>query len=141
MVPRAVRSARPQFITLFDLAVLLAPRARFEILINIAWMPINVSALAERLDLDIVTISICLGKFAVAGLVSCVHDGRYHIYSLGPAATAVFSEQGLVLTARSDDGQSIQWSLNSRQLAELLRSADGPLGKIGPPSPRDRVTE
>lgn len=134
MVPRAICSARPQFITLYDLAALLAPRARFEMLVNIAWMPVHVSALAERLELDIVAISICLGKFAAADLVKCVHEGRFHVYSLGPAATAVFSDQGLKLAVRSDAGSALQWSLTPPELAELLRSASKPLGMIGPPA-------
>lgn len=116
---------------MFDLAEIQACPVRFEILVNIAKAPVHVSALTDRLELDIESVSFHLAKLATAGLVVYVRQGRFHIYSLGPAATASFTEQGLILTMRSDDGQSNQWTLNAAQVAEFLRTPKGPAGAIG----------
>ncbi len=138
MVPRAVSSARPQFITVYDLGVLVAPREHLEILVNIAWMPIHVSALADRLEVDIPHISICLAKFLTASLVTFVQERRFHIYSLGPAAEARFDDDGLLLTVRADDNHSIRWIMDAAEVANLLRTGQRPIGVIGPPKPSDQ---
>lgn len=123
MVPRAIRSARPQFVGMFDLAEIQACPVRYEILVNVARAPVDVSALAQRLDLGIPLVSRYLGQLQGAGLLTHTKHGKYHIFTLGPAASAVFNDQGLILTMRSDDGQSVQWTLNTQKVAEFLRTS------------------
>lgn len=116
-----LRSADP--VLLPDQLSLLADRVCLEILIAVARVPRDVTALAARLDLALPHVSRNLGDLSAAGLVQAQRNGRQKVYHPGPALSTRFTGDGALFRITDEEGSAAELRLSVVLLAALEGTA------------------
>lgn len=118
-----------RFVGLVELLGEVRCRTRLEVLLALARSPSSVSALAERLDLEVSHVSHLLGELESAGLVGHVREAQRCVYSLGPMLAVAFEREGSAhqsarLTLTADTGSTLTLAISEDELAALERRTE-----------------
>ncbi|MFN0133902.1 MAG: ArsR family transcriptional regulator [Phycisphaerales bacterium] len=115
-----------RFVGLVELIGEVRCRTRLEVLIALARSPSSVSALAERLELEISHVSHMLGELESAGLVGHIRVAQRCVYSIGPMLVVAFEgeagkRQSATLTLTGDTGSAVTLWVSPDELEALER--------------------
>ena len=94
--------------TIDQLMALLGGEIRFEILKTLALGPLDVSTLADRLDLSMPIVSHNLSLLREHALVVATRDKKRRIYALSPHVRIVRDGRAARLLITSSDGDQIE---------------------------------
>lgn len=105
---------------LIDLLAVVRSDKRLEVMCALTRGALDISTLANQLQLDRTLVSHHISCLRRAGLVECVRQGTRRVCRLGRAVACVPRDGGLMLDLTADSGAVLRLTIGNAELREMF---------------------